>query len=127
MKITEYEMGTRLSKSDMIGWLECEGVEFSSPRMIKPNTLQYRKKTPQGEWVITRLFDTDIVAVQKEGRKLVLNSGTARTVLTKNRINDIIKEFGLCVFQRNKEWFVSGGRLYRDEMPFTDEMVLCNV
>lgn len=67
---------------------------------IGHNTRMYRRNGT----VRVQLHLTNIVTFQPTGT-IIINSGSWRTVTTKDRINQLLPD-GYCVFQRDYAWFL---------------------
>ena len=94
--------------------------------MQNMNTIRrYRNTTvtDDGDKVVVRLHRTDIFILDRGIGGVTLNSGGWRTVTTKKRINEALKEYGipLRVWQSNFDWYVY--RMDSTDRPGPNEFV----
>jgi hypothetical protein len=75
------------------------------------------------ENIAIRLHDTNIVIFASDGT-ITLNSGGWRTPVTKERINDALRDQGLLSVGANKGLWYIGGSLFYDHMQVKDGVVL---
>jgi len=55
---------------------------------------------------IAKLYDTNIVTINYGDNTITLDDSGWLTRHTKNCMNDILKPFGIYVYQHNKVWFI---------------------
>ena len=60
----------------------------------------------QSNWIFYYLHGNGIAGYDKINKKLVVSDAGWRTNTTKERLNGILREFGLgSIYQKNREWF----------------------
>ena|SRR5260221_8120795 len=76
--------------------------------------------------LIVKMYNTDIVKVNKETNRVTLNTNGFKTSTTKAAINNALKQLGsnLYVHQIKFQWFVTRGHQTDIKIEFTDYMTL---
>jgi hypothetical protein len=75
-------------------------------RKIGNNTYLHRVSGVPGDDIAIRLHDTDILRFKADG-SVVLHTGGWRTVTTKERMNEHLRDLGFRIDQRSFKWYVS--------------------
>ena len=88
-------------------------------KLIDANTLEYT----DGDITTIRLYDTDILRIDRNKQVLTLSCGDYQTKLTKDRLNKYLEPYNLYITQENFNWTVRSN-LENTAIPFSDGITI---